>query len=150
MSVRHKARLLAVQAVYLYQEGPQWELQELLQFPWMTEQERSSAYSEACLSFARLLVSGMIEELEFIDLTIRDYLRRWDFERLMRVDLAILRLGIYSLAFQRDIPKNVVIHESILLAKRLSGEKSYSIINGILDAYAKNLYGASADDTFKE
>ncbi len=136
MSSRHKARLLAVQAVYLYDEGLPWELEELLQFPWLTDGERE-ACGEDTLSFAQLLVSGMIEQIEKVDQGIRDHLKNWDFKRLTRVDRSILRLGVYTLAFQREIPKNVVIHESILLAKRLSGERSYSIINGLLDAYAE-------------
>ncbi len=125
-----------MQALYLYDEGLPWELEELLQFPWLTDDERE-ACGEETLSFAQLLVSGMIEQIEAVDRGIRDHLKNWDFTRLTRVDRSILRLGVYTLAFQREIPKNVVIHESILLAKRLSGEKSHSIINGLLDAYAE-------------
>lgn len=136
MSARHKARLLAVQAIYLFDEDLPWELEELLQFPWLTESELA-AYNDQTLSYARLLVSGMIEQQEIVDNGIRAHLKNWDFSRLTRVDRSILRLGVYTLAFQQDIPRNVVIHESILLAKRLSGAKSHSIINGLLDAFAE-------------
>ncbi|MDE6181997.1 MAG: N utilization substance protein B, partial [Eubacteriales bacterium] len=51
---------------------------------------------------------------------------------LDKVDLAILRLAIFEILFEEDIPNKVAINEAIEIAKEYSSEKSYKFINGIL------------------
>ncbi len=134
---RHKARLLAVQALYMFDQSKSCSRENLLQFPWMSEEELSG-YQEKTLVFARLMITGTIENLQIIDETITSLLINWDFSRLSIVDLSILRLSFYSLLFQQDIPHKVTINESVLLSQELSGPtKAYTFINGILDAYIR-------------
>jgi N utilization substance protein B len=56
---------------------------------------------------------------------------------LKRVDLAVLRIGAYSLIFQRDIPAQITIDEAIEIAKEYGSEDSYRFINGVLDGIWK-------------
>ena len=56
----------------------------------------------------------------------------WTTERMSRTDLAILRLGVYELLFDENIPAGVAINEAVLLAKKFGGEDSSSFVNGIL------------------
>jgi N utilization substance protein B len=49
-----------------------------------------------------------------------------------RADLAILRLGVYELLYDGEIPSGVAINEAVLLARKFGGEDSYSFVNGIL------------------
>lgn len=63
---------------------------------------------------------------------IKGNLKNWKIERLSKVDLSILRLCTYELKFEEDIPNRVSVNEAIELAKKYSGEKSATFINGVL------------------
>lgn len=134
MGARRRGRILAVQALYAWEMTKQ-PVEQLSQFDWLEPDEQPGA-AEA-LAFARLLVTGTLQELETIDETIRAQLEHWDFSRVSRVELAILRMSVYALRFQPDIPPRVVIDEAVDIAKRYSGEESYRFVNGVLDAIHK-------------
>ena len=88
--------------------------------------------------FAINLFNGVLDNLEKIDEMINSHLSKdWDFDRLDNVDKAILRLGVYEILFT-DLAYQVVINESIEIAKLLSSENSTRFINGILDKIAKD------------
>ena len=84
-------------------------------------------------AFAYELAKGTWSLKEVIDRRIQALSQNWDFERILRVDLAILRLGIYQLLYCPEIPAPVVLNESLELAKCFSKAQSTSFINGILD-----------------
>jgi N utilization substance protein B len=83
------------------------------------------------------LIQGTLAQLGEIDRHISDQLENWDFNRLARVDCAILRMSVYCLLFQKDIPVSVTIDEAIHIAKEYGSDDSYKFINGVLDAIAK-------------
>jgi len=114
------------------------ELQELLEFAWL-DSERLAKFENETLFFARHIVQGTLENIEEIDKKIERQLEHWNFDRLGRVDLAILRISIYGLKYQQDIPYSVTIDEAIDLAKRYGSEESYRFVNGVLDGVRKQL-----------
>ena len=75
----------------------------------------------------------MIENSEEIDGKIREIANNWDFKRIAKIDLAILRLAIFELLFRKDIPPIVTINEAVDLSKLYSAEESRRFVNGILD-----------------
>lgn len=135
MASRRKARILAFQALYAW-EVSGTALPELLSFGWL-EPERFEAVEEEHRIFARLLIAGTIENIAAVDEAIKAQLENWSFERLKRVDLAILRVGTYSLLFQRDIAVQITIDEAIEIAKEYGSEDSFRFINGVLDGIRK-------------
>ena len=60
----------------------------------------------------------------------------WKKERISPVSMAILRLACYEIMFMEDIPARVSINEAVELAKKYDDEKSYSFVNGVLNAVA--------------
>ncbi len=84
-------------------------------------------------AFAEELIHGVLENLDAVDAEIRNYAENWDFERIAKMDLSILRLAIYELLKRLDIPPIVSINEAIDLSKQFSGPDSKRFINGILD-----------------
>ena len=72
------------------------------------------------------------EHLDEIDAKISDTARGWKLERMSKVDLSILRLGIYELLFDDSIPDKVAINEAVEISKTYGGEDTSSFINGIL------------------
>ena len=93
--------------------------------------------AEEAIDFARLLITGTINNLDVIDRVIRNQLENWDFTRLARVDLAILRIAVYCLLYQQNIPITVTIDEAIDISKDFGSDESYRFINGVLDGIRK-------------
>ncbi len=133
MGLRRKGRVIAFQALYFWDvTHPQME--ELLRFDWLDVAEPSDESDEQSRTFARLILSGALENIDSVDDAIRRQLEHWDFSRLSWVDRAILRLGTYELLFARDIPPSVTIDEAIGIAKQFGADDSFRFINGVLDA----------------
>lgn len=135
MASRRKARIVAFQALYAW-DASSMKFEELLSFSWLGEDSAAST-DEELKTFAGLIVSGTIENITVIDSDIKKHLEHWSFERLKKVDLAILRVAVYSLLYQTDIPAQITIDEAIEIAKEYGAEDSYRFINGVLDAVWK-------------
>ncbi|MDT8441275.1 MAG: transcription antitermination factor NusB [Desulfuromonadales bacterium] len=88
-------------------------------------------------AFAEQLVSGVAEHLEQIDRVIGEQSTNWALDRMARVDLALLRLGVFELLNCPDVPHNVVINEAIELGKRFGTVETPPFINGVLDQVAR-------------
>lgn len=143
--VRRRGRTIAFQTLYRYDmtgEDPE----TLLDFSWADAEATAGAEAGApepralepeVRDFAALLVCGALENLPAIDDNIRAHLQNWDFTRLARVDLAILRISVYALLYQPDIPPSVTIDEAVEIAKDFGTDDSYRFINGVLDAIRK-------------
>lgn len=84
-------------------------------------------------AFAEELIFGVIENVDTIDEKIRSLAKNWDFDRIAKIDLSILRLAVYELLFRQDIPPVVSINEAIDLSKEFSTAESRRFVNGILD-----------------
>jgi N utilization substance protein B len=141
MASRRKSRIVAFQALYAW-DASTMALDQLLSFSWLGE-DSAARTDDELKAFASLIVSGTIENIEAVDAAIKKHLEHWAFERLKKVDLAILRVSIYSLLFQSDIPAQITIDEAIEIAKEYGAEDSYRFINGVLDAVWKELGAAS-------
>jgi N utilization substance protein B len=143
MASRRRGRILAFQALYSWEalhgseSGHQRAIPEdVLDFSWL-EPEKRAALDDATKDFSRLLITGTIENIDTVDKMIKDHLRNWDFSRLNRVDLALLRLSAYTLMFQSDVSPSIVIDEAIGISKEFGTDDSFRFINGVLDSIRK-------------
>lgn len=87
--------------------------------------------------YAQALVHGTLDHREEIDGMIRAQADHWRLERMPAVDRNILRLAVYEMLFEKDIPKLVVLDEAIELAKKFGSEQSGRFVNGLLDGLLK-------------
>jgi N utilization substance protein B len=127
-SQRRENRMCAIQFLYQWESNkPEILSDDVYQF--FENQEEDRAY----YAFAEELVQGTIKNMPEIDKEIDERANNWKFERIAKVDLAILRLAIYELLFRTDIPPIVSINEAIDLSKVFSNPDSKRFINGILD-----------------
>jgi N utilization substance protein B len=92
-------------------------------------------------AFTEKLTAGVFEHIEEIDIRIEKYSIGWNKERISRVVLSILRLCIYEMSFEDNIPISVSINEAVELAKKYAGEGDAAFINGILGTIARNDFG---------
>ncbi|MDE7207264.1 MAG: transcription antitermination factor NusB [Lachnospiraceae bacterium] len=74
----------------------------------------------------------IIEKLDEIDAMINKQAKGWTTGRMGKVDLTILRLAVYEIAFDEDVPAGVAINEAVELAKRFGQEESSGFVNGVL------------------
>ncbi|MBR4949590.1 MAG: transcription antitermination factor NusB [Clostridia bacterium] len=75
--------------------------------------------------------------LEAIDNIIIPHLKNWNYSRLPRVTKAILRLAVYEIKYNDQIPVNVAINEAVEIAKKYDDIKNASFINGVLSSVLK-------------
>ena len=87
--------------------------------------------------FMRELLDMFLEHADEVNDRIRDANSHWRVERMDRVDLAIIRLGVTELLFT-DTPARIIINEAIELAKGFGSETSARFVNGVLDAIRKS------------
>lgn len=94
--------------------------------------------SDEDLVFARHILGGSLENIEQIDSLVKSHLApNWVFSRLNKVALAILRISIFSILYQKEIESPIIIDEALEIAKSLGVEDNCKFINGVLDKISK-------------
>ena len=90
-------------------------------------------------AYAVELVSGVVEKKNILDSIIRELVTNWDFSRVAKADLALLRLSLYEIKYRLDVPPVVAIDEALEIGKEFSSEKSGKFLNGVLDKARKQI-----------
>lgn len=78
----------------------------------------------------------IIEKIDLIDQALNDKVQGWNTERMGKVDLTILRLAVYEIMYDQEIPTGVAINEAVELAKKFGQDSSPSFVNGVLAKFA--------------
>ena len=99
-------------------------------------------FSEDEERYIRDKYDRIVSVLDKLDVTINANSRSWDTKRMGKVDLAILRLAVFEMLHDDDIPVGVAIDEAVELAKKYGQDESPSFINGVLAGIAKSEGGA--------
>ncbi len=93
---------------------------------------------ESDREFVRFQIEGINKNITEIDQTIKKHLKTWDFDRLSKPDLAILRNAVFEIIYRDDISESVAINEAVLLCKRYGTDDSFVYVNGILGNIVRN------------
>ncbi len=88
--------------------------------------------------YALTLACGADQHQVLIDEAINKYSLKWNVSRLPKVSVAVLRLCVYEMMFERNIPISVSINEAVELAKTFGTQDDASYINGVLSSIAKD------------
>jgi N utilization substance protein B len=131
---RSQARRCAVQALY------QWQLtgENVAEVAAQILEEKDVKKVDA--SYFRGLLSGVVKQVDKIDELLAPALDR-SIESLDPVELAIMRLGIYELQYNIEVPYRVVINEAVELTKTFGADQGHKYVNGVLDKLAATLRG---------
>lgn len=81
--------------------------------------------------------NSIVEHISEIDKVINETAKGWTADRLGKVELTILRLAVYEIQYDEDIPASVAIDQAVELSKRFGRDESYAFVNGILAKLAK-------------
>jgi transcription antitermination protein NusB len=146
-SNRHLGRIIALQTLYEVEFREEAgdktvELSEVLA-------RNISRYQKAVddKSFIERLVIGVSKEESKLDDVLRPVAPEWPIEQIARMDRVVLRIGLYELIYEKDVPPKVVINESVELAKSFGGDNSSKFINGVLGTVLRNLEGKKKNGT---
>ena len=85
------------------------------------------------------VVWGALDKQAQLDGVIENFLKEWSIDRINKVDLALLRLAIYEMLCEADVPFGVAINEAVELAKQFGTDESPSFINGVLGNVAREI-----------
>ena len=132
MSSRTKARKRAVDALYAA------ELRDVMATELLEatrDQVADRQNQDEIFEFANTLVIGVLANQLEIDEILAGVAQNWTLDRMPAVDKAILRVGIFEIAYS-DAPSQVAISEAVDLAQELSTEDSPAFINGVLATVA--------------
>lgn len=84
------------------------------------------------------IVDGVYEKTPVLDGIIEKKATGWKINRLSKIDLSVLRIGIYEILYRDDIPFSVSVNEAVELAKKYSNEDAGAFVNGLLAKVSKN------------
>lgn len=131
-SNRHLGRIIALQTLYeqeLRQEaGDQdFDVKPVLE-------RNIERYQEMLddIAFIEQLVAGVTREAEALDAKLQPVAPEWPIDQIARMDRLVLRIGLYELENEADVPPKVVINEAVELAKAFGGDNSSKFVNGVL------------------
>ena len=136
MSNRHLSRTIALQTLYEWDFNNKEE-KNLADNLKINAQEFAPDFDDK--GFAQSIVSGVIKKTKEIDKIIEKYAPDWPIDQITIVDRNVLRMGIYELKYNPEIPPKVAINEAIELAKGFGGQSSGKFVNGVLGAVFRDM-----------
>jgi transcription antitermination factor NusB len=139
MGRRRKAREVALQ--FLYQLDLHGAADPM---PHEGEFWRRHPVDADTQAFAAGLVRGSKQQQATIDQLLAQYAEHWDLDRMAVVDRNILRMAVYELLWQPEVPAKAAINEAIEIAKKFGTTESSRFINGVLDRILREHRSSSA------
>ena len=130
MATRHQVRQCVVSLLYAKEMGSHME-----QFSDEFLEEKKIRNDQK--NFTISLYNGVLDNLDNIDNLLNSYLGKWKLDQIGIVERQILRLGAYEMKYS-DIDLAIAINEAVILANELASESSIKLINGVLDAIARD------------
>lgn len=131
-SNRHLGRIIALQTLYEHDfrssaGDESFSVEEVLG-------RNIARYSSTVddISFIERLVQGVVKDSVKLDKVLQPIAPEWPIEQIARTDRVILRMGLWELMSEPDVPPKVVINEAVELAKAFGGDNSSKFVNGVL------------------
>jgi N utilization substance protein B len=131
-SNRHLGRIIALQTLYEQElradaDDKTFDIDEVLQ-------RNIARYQDMLddVKFIQQLVAGVSKHAPELDAKLQPVAPEWPIEQIARMDRLILRMGLYELENENDVPPKVVINEAVELAKAFGGDNSSKFVNGVL------------------
>ena len=118
--------------IFGYEFNSDAEMPEQMQLYFEQLDEEEGVPTEAEITYIRDKALNVILKTEEIDEMLNKNTKGWKTSRMNKVDLSILRLAVYEMKWDDEIPEGVAIDQAVELAKKYSGDDGPSFINGVL------------------
>ncbi len=141
MIERRKARKIALEILY-QKEILEEPIDEIIRVRKRINREHKIP------EFAVKLVNGVGECQKEIDKIIGEHAENWSLDRMPPVDINIIRIGLYEMKYEKDIPISVSINEAVELAKTYGSSDSGKFVNGVLGQIAKERQDLKEENGF--
>jgi len=144
-SNRHFARIILMQSLYELANRGGVDLSSIV--------ERNIAqhdFEDNNKDFMRKIATGVVRHLEEIDKIIAIAAPEWPLSQIAQVDLSILRLAMFELLFDDEVPPKAVINEAVELGKAFGGENTSKFVNGVLGTVYRNSAKYQPEEDDKE
>lgn len=124
-SARHRSRILVMQVLYALEfHGEKADV-----FSYIMNEFGDDVPND---EFANALLEGVLEKKDTLDVIIQKAAPEWPLKKIALMDLTILRIGVYEIMFNDDVPDLVAINEAIEVTKEYGGYNNAKFINGVL------------------
>lgn len=135
MANRHLARTIVLQTLFEWDfNNHQGNIDDILNF---NKKEFAPEFDDQ--GFSLNLAKKVLDNQKMIDKLIGKFAPEWPLDQITLVDRNVLRIGIYELKVDHDIPPKVAINEAIELAKAFGGDASGKFVNGVLGSIYKEM-----------
>lgn len=138
-SNRHLGRIIALQTLYeeeMRQDAgdKDFEIEPVLK-------RNIARYKEMLddVEFIEQLVRGVNAQATELDAKLQPVAPEWPIDQIARMDRLVLRIGLYELENENDVPPKVVINEAVELAKAFGGDNSSKFVNGVLGTLLRDI-----------
>lgn len=141
---RHQARILALQVLYET---------DIARHEGTTVLDRlvgEEAYTPSTVAFARRLLDGVTAHRDEIDRVIAEAAPVWPLAQMARIDKNILRIAVFEILKQRDVPYKAAINEAVEIAKVFGSDSSSRFVNGVLGTIASHHFADKQTKTVSE
>lgn len=132
---RHEQREQVFKLLFRVEFNSQEEMPEQVKF---FLEDTDITFSERDAEYITGKFKKIQEKLPEIDKLINDHTEGWDTARMGKVELTVLRVAVYELIFDEDIPNSVAIDEAVEIAKVYGQENSGGFVNAILAKFIKS------------
>jgi N utilization substance protein B len=144
-SNRHLGRIIALQTLYeqeLREEADDvtFDVNEVLDRNILRYREMLDD-----IEFIKKLVAGVTKDAKKLDAKLQPVAPEWPIDQIARMDRIVLRIGLYELESEADVPPKVVINEAVELAKAFGGDNSSKFVNGVLGTLLRQQEGDTAN-----
>lgn len=143
MSVnRHLSRTVAMQSLY------EWDFRENQSLQNIITRNIGVYEEDVDPAYVINIVEGVASKLEEIDKEIIKVAPEFPIDQIASIDKAIIRLAIFEIIFDDDVPAKVAINEAVELGKNFGNDNSYKFINGVLGTIyrSSSKYNPQRDD----
>lgn len=132
LSIRHQSRMVILQTLY------EWDFDEEKNVEEVLERNITTSGFKVDEAFCKKVIKGVTKNIDKINESIKKTAPEWPLEQIAAIDRAILRIGIYELIFDAEVPPKAVINEAVELGKEFGSESSGKFVNGVLGTIYRN------------
>ena len=123
---RHLSRTIVMQTIY------EWDFRKNKDVAEIAQRNTDQYDAETDADYIKKVIKGIVDNIEKIDPLLQQAAPDWPVGQIAVIDKTILRIAVYELIIDREVPPKVVINEAVELAKTFGSDNSGKFINGVL------------------